>query len=333
MYECVTLGWDNTARFGNRANIYIHFSLKQYYEWLKESIKRTREQFPPAHRLLFVNAWNEWAEGTYLEPDKLYGYAYLNTTSRALYGHPFMGSELESSHQAGAAKYSKDYEWLKQTIRAHGENSLTKVNSFIKDSEEILEFGPAAGYFTKFLKEERSAVVDIVEIDVECAKVAAPYARQCIVADLEKDDWASQLGSYRYNTILFADVLEHLRDPLSVLSKASRFLRPKGRIVISVPNLGHWQIVASLINNDFSYNNVGIMDKTHSHFFTEPTLREMVADAGLKVTNFTQVTMPHLPAGCGTKWNNCKVSWGMKRRLKKRPFADAIQIIAVCCRP
>jgi 2-polyprenyl-3-methyl-5-hydroxy-6-metoxy-1,4-benzoquinol methylase len=331
MYECCTLGWDNTARFGKRANIYINFSLKKYYDWLVEALSRTRTKFPEGKRILFINAWNEWAEGVYLEPDKLYGYAYLNATSRALLGIP-LGSKNDSlaEHENSAEKYSKDYEWLRNTIKGGAENSLTKVNAFLQDGGEILEFGPAAGYFTRFLKQERSATVDVVEIDAKCAAQAAVYARQCVTADLERDNWAQELGCKTYDYAIFADVLEHLRDPLKVLRRAAEFVRPGGKIIISVPNLGHWQIVASLINNDFSYNKVGIMDHTHTHFFTEPTLRDLIKEAGLELANVTQVAMPNLPVGCGTKWNRYHVPWSIKRFLKKRPFAGAIQIVAVC---
>jgi 2-polyprenyl-3-methyl-5-hydroxy-6-metoxy-1,4-benzoquinol methylase len=333
MYECCTLGWDNTPRFGSRANIYLNFSLRKYHDWLVEAIDRTKEKFAQPNRIMFINAWNEWAEGAYLEPDKRYGYAFLNTTSRALFGRPFDGATDPRGSAESAEKYSKDYEWLKHTIETGAENSLTKVNGFLRDKCEILEFGPAAGYFTRFLKQERSAVVDAVEIDPQCALQAAVYARQCVTADLERDDWGRELGRKMYDYAIFADVLEHLRDPLKVLRRATEFVRPGGKIIISVPNLGHWQIVASLINNDFSYNKVGIMDNTHTHFFTEPTLRELIKEAGLELSDVKQVTMPHLPIGCGTKWNKCRVPWRIKRFLRKRPFADAIQIIAVGRKP
>lgn len=334
VYECCTLGWDNTARFGRRANIYLNFSIRKYYEWVVEAIERTKRKFVPDNRIIFINAWNEWAEGVYLEPDKTYGYAYLNTTSRALYGKPLKAeNNVLNESSLGAEKYSKDYEWLKHTIETGAENSLTKVNGFLRDNCEILEFGPAAGYFTRFLKQERSAVVDAVEIDPQCALQAAVYARQCVTADLERDDWGRELGRKMYDYAIFADVLEHLRDPLKVLRRAAEFVRPGGKIIISVPNLGHWQIVASLINNDFSYNKVGIMDNTHTHFFTEPTLRELIKEAGLELSDVQQVMMPHLPIGCGTKWNKCRVPWRIKRFLRKRPFAEAIQIVAVGRKP
>jgi lipopolysaccharide biosynthesis protein len=88
VYEGCMLGWDNTARLGSRAYIWLRFSLPLYYQWLCKTIEYTRRTFSKDERFLFINAWNEWAEGAYLEPDKKYGYAYLNTTSKALFGLP-----------------------------------------------------------------------------------------------------------------------------------------------------------------------------------------------------------------------------------------------------
>lgn len=84
------LGWDNTARHkNNRADVYNNFSLLSYYKWLRYLVDYTRKNLKKEERFLFVNAWNEWAEGTYLEPDRKYGYANINITSRAIYDLPF----------------------------------------------------------------------------------------------------------------------------------------------------------------------------------------------------------------------------------------------------
>jgi len=76
-------GWDNTPRVRNSV-IYHGSTPKLYQEWLETLGKYTTQHFPPSQQFIFINAWNEWAEGAYLEPDRIYGYSYLNATSRAL---------------------------------------------------------------------------------------------------------------------------------------------------------------------------------------------------------------------------------------------------------
>ena len=88
-YRSVMLGWDNSARRKKGWSVWYGFSLQVYYDWLKHTIKYTRETFDKDERFVFVNAWNEWAEGTYLEPDVKSGYASINTTSKALFDLPF----------------------------------------------------------------------------------------------------------------------------------------------------------------------------------------------------------------------------------------------------
>ena len=88
-YRSVMLGWDNSARRKDGWSVWYGFSLESYYHWLRHVISYTRRSFPLDRRYVFINAWNEWAEGTYLEPDRKYGYASINTTSRALFDLPF----------------------------------------------------------------------------------------------------------------------------------------------------------------------------------------------------------------------------------------------------
>ena len=83
-YSC-TMGWDNSARKNKGYKIYYNYSLKSYYKWLRIIIEETRRRHKKDRRYIFINAWNEWAEGTYLEPDEKYGYANINTLSKAIF--------------------------------------------------------------------------------------------------------------------------------------------------------------------------------------------------------------------------------------------------------
>ena len=87
-YRCITLGWDNASRRAKEFYALYGFSLPLYYQWLRYLIRETRRKHDREDRFLFINAWNEWAEGTYLEPDRKFGYSAINVTSRAIFDLP-----------------------------------------------------------------------------------------------------------------------------------------------------------------------------------------------------------------------------------------------------
>ncbi len=76
--------WDNDARRPMRGLTLEGSSPKKYEAWLKQLVERTAEHKVFGERLVAINAWNEWAEGAYLEPDVHFGAAYLNATARAV---------------------------------------------------------------------------------------------------------------------------------------------------------------------------------------------------------------------------------------------------------
>lgn len=77
------LAWDNTPRHKENSTIFHGATPELYQLWLQNSIKYTIEKFKPSERIVFINAWNEWAEGSYLEPDLIYGRSFLEATFRA----------------------------------------------------------------------------------------------------------------------------------------------------------------------------------------------------------------------------------------------------------
>jgi hypothetical protein len=91
------------------------------------------------------------------------------------------------------------------------------------------------------------------------------------------------------------DVLEHLEDPLSGLLAARNALEPGGYLLLSVPNIGYWQIVADLLAGRFDYAPVGIQCITHLRFFTAYSLRSLLQEAGFNIVKWQDVINPPPP--------------------------------------
>jgi lipopolysaccharide biosynthesis protein len=83
-FHCVTPMWDNSPRRKTQARIYVDSTPERYQYWLARTVERTARRFSGDERIVFVNAWNEWAEGCHLEPDLRWGHGYLQATSAAL---------------------------------------------------------------------------------------------------------------------------------------------------------------------------------------------------------------------------------------------------------
>ncbi len=83
-FPCVMMDWDNEARKPGRGHTFVNGSPQKYKQWLKSVCNFVAKNNSREEKLVFINAWNEWAEGTYLEPDRRYGYAYLHSTREAL---------------------------------------------------------------------------------------------------------------------------------------------------------------------------------------------------------------------------------------------------------
>lgn len=81
-------GWDNTPRRGMQSHLAYGSTPARYEKWLDHICDYTIRQNPEGERFVFFNAWNEWAEGAYLEPDARYGYAFLNRTAKVLAKYP-----------------------------------------------------------------------------------------------------------------------------------------------------------------------------------------------------------------------------------------------------
>jgi len=95
VHRTVMPGWDNTARRPNVPMTFVNATPEVYELWLREIVARTAERFDGEERLVFINAWNEWAEGAHLEPDQRYGHQFLAATRRAMADEPVGGQPFQ----------------------------------------------------------------------------------------------------------------------------------------------------------------------------------------------------------------------------------------------
>jgi GT2 family glycosyltransferase/SAM-dependent methyltransferase len=85
-FRSVMPRWDNTPRQQDRPHVFHHATPGAYRAWLESAVRDARQTSFGDEALVFVNAWNEWAEGAYLEPDKQYGHRFLEATRDGLEG-------------------------------------------------------------------------------------------------------------------------------------------------------------------------------------------------------------------------------------------------------
>ena len=152
----------------------------------------------------------------------------------------------------------------------------------------LLDVGSADGLLSHHLT-ARGWRVTCIEGDPELAAAGAAHCERMIVADLDRD---LPKFEQRFDMVVYADVLEHLADPLAVLLALNRALKPDGELIISVPNVAHLWIRLSLLAGHFDYMDRGVLDRTHLRFFTNRSLLKLVRAAGLSVTRATASPAP-----------------------------------------
>lgn len=197
----------------------------------------------------------------------------------------------------------------------------------IKQGSRVLEFGPAFGYMTRYMKEQLGCTVYCVEIDAEVAEIAKQYAEKMIVADLDLLEWGKELSDGSFDYLIFADVLEHLKDPWTVLEYAVRFLKKNGIVITSIPNIGHSAILMNLLQGNFDYKSLGLLDNTHLRFFTRRSVLNLLDKAGLCPVEFLSTEL--LPENTEFQKSYADFPDPIQHALKSKEDAHVYQFVMV----
>lgn len=164
----------------------------------------------------------------------------------------------------------------------NSQDSLAKLARLVRPGSKVLDLGAGPGVLGRYLAEALHCVVDGVEYNPAAAAEAAPWYRRLECADLERIALADHFVGCRYDFIICADILEHLRRPGDLLAQLADLLAPDGRVLLSVPNVAHAGLIAELLAGDFRYRPEGLLDETHLRFFTRASLLRLLEERGLR---------------------------------------------------
>lgn len=171
-------------------------------------------------------------------------------------------------------------------------DSLSLISAYIKPSSKILEFGSAFGRFTNYLSNQLNCEVHIIEITHDGFQQSMEYAKDGLCSDVETGQWKEYFKGNKYDHIIFADVLEHLRFPEKVFKDSVEYLKDDGSILFSIPNTAHGDLIYKLYYNSFDYTDLGLLDDTHAHLFAYNNIIKMISDASLVLTDMTYTKLP-----------------------------------------
>ncbi len=162
--------------------------------------------------------------------------------------------------------------------------SYALLVELIGSANRVLDIGCATGGFSMELQRRGHTVVG-VEIDSAAGKIAADRGVDVRIADVTEQSFVELLAGEQFDCILFADVLEHLVNPELALRNAQAVLAPGGYIVVSVPNVAHASVKLALMLDRFDYQDIGLLDRTHVHFFSREELFGVALRGGFAVTH------------------------------------------------
>ena len=156
-------------------------------------------------------------------------------------------------------------------------------------ARRILDVGCAQGRVGAGLKGRQGAEVWGIECNAQAAALAGSCLDRVVQAPVERA--LSELPGGHFDSIILADVLEHLVDPAAVLAGVAEKLTPAGELIVSLPNVGHWSVLQGLLEGSWEYGDAGILDRTHLKFFTRKSALALFAAAGFTATSVTPVAL------------------------------------------
>lgn len=182
---------------------------------------------------------------------------------------------------------------LPDHISSYYTNTRPEMLPFVPDGVGThLDIGCGTGSWGWYLKQNGKVKESWgVELAEEPAAIASGLVDKVYAGDFF--DQISNLPTGYFDLVTFNDVLEHFVDPWDVLRRVATLLSPHGRVLVSLPNVRHWDdLLRIVLDADFPYADQGIFDRTHMRFFTPISMRRLFDESSYEVERLEGISVP-----------------------------------------
>lgn len=173
------------------------------------------------------------------------------------------------------------------TFKQSPSGSHMQIVGAVEPGSEVLDLGCSQGLLTRPLHEKN---VRVTGVDLRPAEAWAEEMEAYFQRDLELP--LELPVARRFDYVIVADVIEHVRERQQLLRSARRFLKEDGRLIISTPNIALWFYRLSLLVGRFEYGPRGTLDYTHVHLYTRASFRREIEKAGFRVRRQRVTSLP-----------------------------------------
>lgn len=170
--------------------------------------------------------------------------------------------------------------------------NISMLGSLICDDSCVLDVGCGEGKLAKLIEQKNCKLYGI-ELDSAAIKYAISQNRYEDIFQLNIEDLAANEEEFRrfeenrfeFDYIVLSDILEHTVNPTKALCDAAKYLKYFGKILISIPNVNNADIILNLLRGRFNYMQSGILDNTHTKYFTKTSFIEWISEINKISTN------------------------------------------------
>ena len=189
VFQTAMVAWDNTPRRGDKGTIFLNSTPEAAQIWISELVRRSREN---GTRFVFLNAWNEWAEGAHIEPDQKYGRRWLEICKDSLVSV----TRFHLRAEFASNPYVR-HEWSRHFL------GLGKLTDALSEIRKAIELSPNVAHFHALEASILAEMRSFAEAAAACARAAALNPSDgelhCWLGNLfaEQEDWHSAIVAYR----------------------------------------------------------------------------------------------------------------------------------------
>ena len=211
-------------------------------------------------------------------------------------------------------------------------SSCAKVYGLIEPGSRVLDVGCGSGELASYLA-ARGDKVWGTDLNPAALEQAAAHCVATALADLEVMDIEEIFPGLRFDVVVFADVLEHLREPWRALQGARNVLDTGGTVAASIPNFAHAAVRLAVLSGAMPYRTLGILDDTHLRFFTLSGVDALFEDSGFRLRAIDRTILAFgAPTDLVPDVSLLRVPEDIVRHIRDDPESDTLQFV-VCAVP